>query len=125
MARPLPAARVLRSGSGIARGHRPDPRGFFSRGDTEPFRPLVEPLLHYDPYVVLADFQSCCDCQQFVSDRCADGDRWTRMSIVNFARSALFSSDRTIREYCRDVWRVSPVPIRLVSQGEVEVDFMQ
>lgn len=47
------------------------------------------------------------------------------MSIVNFARSALFSSDRTIREYCRDVWRVSPVPIRLVSQGEVEVDFMQ
>ncbi len=99
--------------------------GFFSRGDTELFRPLLDRLLCHDPFVVLADFQSYCDCQQVVADSYGDGDHWTRMSIINSARSALFSSDRTIREYCRDVWQVSPVPIRSLSQGEVEIELMQ
>jgi starch phosphorylase len=99
--------------------------GYFSRGDTELFRPLVDRLLYDDPYLALADYESYADCQRTVAGHYADGDGWTRMSIINSARSALFSSDRTIREYCRDIWRVSPVPIRLVSEDEVEVDFMQ
>jgi len=99
--------------------------GFFSRGDTELFRPLVDRLLYHDPYVALADFQSYSDCQRAVADCYGDGERWSRMAVLNTARSALFSSDRTIREYCRDIWRASPVPIQLVSQDQVEVDFMQ
>jgi starch phosphorylase len=124
-----------------ARGYRPleqvhsDPEltevmeligsGFFSRGDTELFRPLLGNLLFHDPYLVLADFASYRDCQQEVSARFADSDSWTRMSILNAARSGLFSSDRTIREYCRDIWRIRPVPVKLLTEEEVKVGFLQ
>jgi starch phosphorylase len=99
--------------------------GFFSRGDTELFRPFVDRLLHQDPYLALADYQSYRDCQQLVATNYADRERWTRMAILNSARSGLFSSDRTIREYCRDIWHATPVPISLLSPDQVEVDFMQ
>jgi len=85
--------------------------GFFSRGDGELFRPLVENLLHHDPYMLCADFQSYLDCQTSVDDAYLDVEHWTRMSILNTARSGKFSSDRSIREYCEEIWRVKPVPI--------------
>jgi starch phosphorylase len=85
--------------------------GFFSRGDAELFRPLVDNLLRHDPYMLLADFQSYVDCQQRVDEAYRDREHWTRMSILNTARSGRFSSDRTIREYCDDIWKVKPVPI--------------
>jgi len=99
--------------------------GFFSRGDTDLFRPLVERLLTQDPFLALADFRAYADCQRAVAAHYRDDERWTRMSILNVARSGLFSSDRTIREYCRDIWRVDPVTVKLLSPDEVEVDFMQ
>jgi starch phosphorylase len=92
--------------------------GFFSRGDTELFRPLVDGLLYHDPYLLLADFRSYVDCQAKVSEAYRDADRWTRMSILNTARSGKFSSDRTIREYCADIWNVKPVPIHLLTHAE-------
>jgi starch phosphorylase len=95
--------------------------GFFSRGDTELFRPLVDGLLYHDPYLLLADFQSYLDCQSLVSEAYADTERWTRMSILNTARSGKFSSDRTIREYCADIWAVKPVPIHLLTHAEAGV----
>jgi len=85
--------------------------GFFSRGDGALFRPLVENLLHHDPYMLCADFQSYVDCQMAVDEAYLDIEHWTRMSILNTARSGKFSSDRSIREYCEDIWRVKPVPI--------------
>jgi starch phosphorylase len=99
--------------------------GFFSRGDTQLFRPLLDNLMHHDPYLVLADFASYRDCQQQVSTAWADSDAWTRMSILNSAHSGMFSSDRTIREYCRDIWNANPVPVRLLSEEEVKVGFLQ
>ena len=92
--------------------------GFFSRGDPELFRPLIDGLLQHDPYLLLADFQSYIDCQALVDEAYADQERWTRMSILNTARSGKFSSDRTIREYCRDIWHVEPVPIHLLTHAE-------
>jgi glycogen phosphorylase len=92
--------------------------GFFSRGDSELFRPLIDGLLYQDPYLLLADFQSYIDCQNKVSEAYRDTDRWTRMSILNTARSGKFSSDRTIREYCSDIWRVNSVPIHLLTHAE-------
>jgi glycogen phosphorylase len=92
--------------------------GFFSRGDTELFRPLVDGLLYHDPYLLLADFRSYVDCQAKVSEAHRDTERWTRMSILNTARSGKFSSDRTIREYCADIWNVKPVSIHLLTHAE-------
>jgi starch phosphorylase len=99
--------------------------GFFSRGDTELFRPLLDNLTYHDPYLVLADFTAYRECQQRVSAAYTDTDSWVRMSILNSARSGLFSSDRTIREYARDIWRAKPVPVRLLSEEEVKVGFLQ
>ena len=92
--------------------------GFFSRGDTELFRPLIDGLLYQDPYLVLADFQSYVECQATVAEAYGDAEHWTRMSILNTARSGRFSSDRTIREYCADIWRIEPVPIHLLTHAE-------
>jgi len=95
--------------------------GFFSRGDTELFRPLIDGLLHEDPYLLLADFQSYIECQDKVAAAYRDTELWTRMSILNTARSGKFSSDRTIREYCADIWRVKPVPINLLTHAEAGI----
>ena len=95
--------------------------GFFSRGDGELFRPLIDGLLHHDPYMVFADFKAYVDCQAQVDQAYADKVNWTRMSILNTARSGMFSSDRTIREYSNDIWHMDPVPIRLLTQDDVKV----
>ena len=87
--------------------------GAFSGGDRDLFRPLLDGLMHHDPYMVFADYPSYVDCQARVGDTFRDPRRWTRMSILNVARMGKFSSDRAIREYCEDIWRVTPVPIRL------------
>ena len=92
--------------------------GYFSQGDTELFRPLMDNLMYYDPYMLFADFASYVRCQEKVSEVYRDGEIWTRMAILNTARSGRFSSDRTIREYCSEIWRVRPVPIHLVTQSE-------
>jgi starch phosphorylase len=99
--------------------------GFFSRGDINMFRPLVDGLMNWDTYMLLADFQSYMDCQALVSTVYQDPTQWTRMSILNVARSGKFSSDRTICEYAQDIWRVSRVPIRLLSQEDLTLGLGQ
>ena len=94
--------------------------GFFTRGDAGVLRPLLDNLMNYDPYLVLADFQSYMECQDLVSATYGDPEKWTRMSILNTARSGKFSSDRAIREYCKDIWQVGPVPIQLNSKAAVQ-----
>ena len=80
--------------------------GVFSNGDRELFRPLVDSLLARDDYLVLADYQAYIDAQQRAGEAYGDQGTWARMSILNSARVGRFSSDRSIREYCRDIWNV-------------------
>ncbi len=89
--------------------------GTFSGGDRAMFQPLVDALKYHDPFCVMADFESYLDCQRGVGEAWPDPDRWTRMSILNTARMGFFSSDRSIREYCRDIWRVEPEAVELES----------
>ncbi len=94
--------------------------GVFSHGNTDLFRPLIDSLLYRDEYMLLADYEAYTDCQEKVSQAFKDEMAWTKMSILNAARVGKFSSDRTIKEYCHEIWKVSPVPIDL---KEEEVDF--
>jgi starch phosphorylase len=82
-------------------------------GDTNLFRPLVDNLLASDPFLVLADYQAYIDCQARVSALWHDPQAWTRTSIINVARMGKFSSDRSIRDYCRHVWQVQPVQVAM------------
>jgi glycogen phosphorylase len=82
--------------------------GHFSHGDRNLFNPLIDGLLNSDPYLLFADYQSYVDCQDRVSATFLDQENWSKMSIYNTARMGRFSSDRSIREYCRDIWNVTP-----------------
>ena len=83
--------------------------GFFSHGDRELFKPLVDSLLYRDDYLLLADYRSYVDRQDDVDNIFRDERRWTQMSILNAARMGKFSSDRAILEYCEKVWAVRPI----------------
>ena len=82
-------------------------QGFFSGPQANLFQPILENLLdHGDPYMVLADFQSFCDIQEKIGNAYLDIDTWTRKSIINVSRMGKFSSDRSIKEYAKDIWNV-------------------
>jgi starch phosphorylase len=91
--------------------------GFFSGGDRSLFQPLLESILERDDYMVCADFSSYLACQDEVARAYRDRESWTRMSILNVSRMGKFSSDRTIAEYCRDIWNVEPVAENERSKG--------
>ena len=74
------------------------------------FEPILQSLLNpHDPWLTLADFRSYVDTQKQVDSAYLDQENWTRMSIINTASSGKFSSDRTIMDYNRDVWRLAQV----------------
>lgn len=83
--------------------------GAFSNGDKMLFRPLVDHLLQWDEYLVLADYQSYIDCQKRVDATYPETKKWTAMSILNVARMGKFSSDRSIREYCERIWKTTAI----------------
>jgi len=86
-------------------------QGRFSHGDTEVFAPLVSNLVDHDPFLVLADYADYIRCQQEVDRSWHDQKVWARMSILNSARSGKFSSDRSIAEYCDEIWGVGPATV--------------
>ncbi|ACB54532.1 glycogen phosphorylase [Crocosphaera subtropica ATCC 51142] len=87
--------------------------GFFSHGDPELFRSIVDNLLYDDPYLLLADYKSYIECQEKVSQAYKDQENWSKMSILNVARMGKFSSDRSIQDYCNNIWNTQPVSIEL------------
>ena len=86
--------------------------GVFAGGDRSIFQPIVASLITNDEFLVLADYHAYVAA----SERAAhayytDPDGWTRMSILNTARSGFFSSDRAMHQYCTEIWRVEPVHV--------------
>lgn len=64
-----------------------------------------------DYFLVGKDFPSYIECQDKVDEAYQDVKRWTKMSIMNTAGSPMFSSDRTIREYANEIWKIKPLPV--------------
>ena len=87
--------------------------GFFSEGDASLYQPLVDSLLDHDPYMVFADFDAYCACQADVSKTFVEQKKWHSMATVNIAKMGFFSSDRTIREYAKEIWHAEPVKVKL------------
>lgn len=85
--------------------------GYFSGGDRNLFRPLVDSLLDHDEYMLCADYKSYIDCQREITAAYSDIDRWLKKSIINVARTGKFSSDRSILEYAAKIWNVTPLRI--------------
>ncbi len=84
--------------------------GHFSLNEPGLFNGLIDSILSpHDPWMVLADFRSYVEAQHQVAVAWQDTERWTQMSIRNTACSGFFSSDRTIQDYNRDIWKLVPM----------------
>jgi starch phosphorylase len=82
--------------------------GFFSQFEGGIFNAVTESIRDpNDPWMVAADFRSFIEAQQRAAEAYRDQERWTTMSIMNTARSGKFSSDRTIADYNRDIWKLN------------------
>ncbi|MDA8415333.1 MAG: glycogen/starch/alpha-glucan phosphorylase [Desulfobacteraceae bacterium] len=94
--------------------------GTFSPGDPALFRPLTEALLGMDSYLLLADYAAYIDCQGTVDKLFRQPGEWARTSILNTAGMGKFSSDRTISEYAREIWGISPVPVNRHNRRDLQ-----
>jgi starch phosphorylase len=82
--------------------------GYFSPNNHDEFKDIVDVLLKWDRFFLLADYQDYIKAQDKVSETYMDQKKWTRMCIRNIASAGKFSSDRTITEYAREIWNVEP-----------------
>ena len=82
-------------------------KGHFSPDDPGRFRSLLDDLWRWDHFMVTADFDSYAQTQRKVDHVFLDPDAWGRMAVRNTAGMGWFSSDRTIRDYAREIWQVS------------------
>ena len=91
--------------------------GHFSLFEQGLFEPVVNSILNpHDPWMTAADFRSFVNAQQEAAKAYQDRERWTRMSIMNSACSGKFSTDRTIEDYNREIWKLQPVAINMESE---------
>jgi starch phosphorylase len=82
--------------------------GEFSEGDNDRFKPLTDSLYQSDYFMLAADFDDYLRAQRDVGAAYRDQDRWMRAAVLNTASMGFFSSDRTIRQYDREIWHSSP-----------------
>lgn len=98
--------------------------GFYSPEDPELFRELYNSLLNTqnsdraDTYFILKDFRSYAKAQEEIEKKYRDQKGWARSAMLNTACSGKFSSDRTIEEYVKDIWKLDKVKVALEDETE-------
>ncbi len=102
----LDATGIVAQSPRLSRVIRSLERGEFSPDDPDRFKSVAHALKHLDHYMVSADFDAYYATQRRIDRDWRDGARWARASLLNTARMAWFSADRTIREYAADIWDV-------------------
>lgn len=86
--------------------------GHFNQFEPAIFDQLIAAMMSKDdPWVTLADFRSYVNAQERIATAFNDAQTWTKMSILNSARSGNFSTDRTMSEYNNDIWHLRPVEV--------------
>ena len=91
-------------------------KDFFSMMEPGVFRPLIRSLLEGgDYYLLLADLRDYIRTQEQVDAAYADAGAWDRKAIINVARAGKFSSDRAIKQYANEIWRLEPCAVAPVS----------
>ena len=113
----LDSTDVIRKSPALARAINAIESGEFSPGEPTRFEQIAHALRHIDYYMVSADFDSYYQAQRAIDARWQVIPAWTRASILNVARMAFFSSDRTIREYAEDIWNVPVDPAPRAAAG--------
>jgi len=86
---------------------------YFNRKEPGIFKSIVESLLNVDYYCLLPDYHSYIETQDKVSKLYKDLDKWTQKSILNVARIGKFSSDRSVQEYAKNIWKVKPIKVKI------------
>ena len=81
--------------------------------DTEKFRDLYDSLTKEDVYFILKDFDSYAEAHRRVDEAYRDEAGWARMAMLNTACSGKFSSDRTIEEYVKDIWKLKKIEVEI------------
>ena len=82
----------------------------FERGwNGENFSEVTSNLRNSDPYMVLADFKDYRRAQHTVQELYRQKETWNRMSLMNIANAGIFSADRSVMDYARDIWGATPV----------------
>jgi starch phosphorylase len=87
--------------------------GFFSFGDPDRFRPILDSLRHHDPYLICADFEAYVAAEAQAAEAFRDPLDWSRQALFNIAGASRFSADETIRQYAAEIWGLKPVPVDL------------
>ena len=73
------------------------------------FNFIVDYLLTQDHYMCLADFDSYVEAQERIEKDFNDSSKWMKMSLANIANAGIFSADRSVKEYAKDIWHIKPV----------------
>uniref|UniRef100_A0A8C3SNK3 Alpha-1,4 glucan phosphorylase n=1 Tax=Chelydra serpentina TaxID=8475 RepID=A0A8C3SNK3_CHESE len=92
--------------------------GFFSPMQPDLFNEVTNMLFHHDRFKVFADYEAYVKCQDKVSQLYMNAKEWTKLVIRNIAASGKFSSDRTIKEYAREIWNVEPSDTKIPPPNE-------
>jgi starch phosphorylase len=83
--------------------------GFFTNVDINEFREIFDRLMHEDTYFILQDFQSYVETHDCVNKAYQNRQAWLSSSVVNIAKSGVFSSDRSIMDYANTIWHTTPM----------------
>ena len=86
-------------------------RGDFSPEEPNRYHSLIQGLQYHDYYQSFADFRSYVEAQKAVDKKYQDRDAWIASTIQNMVNMGFFSSDRTILEYAKNIWKIEPLKL--------------
>jgi starch phosphorylase len=92
--------------------------GFFSLGEIDRFKPIMDNLRNHDPFLVCADFDAYVAAEARAAQAFRDPRDWSRRALFNIVGGARFSSDETVRRYANEIWHIQPEKTDLASIGE-------